>query len=261
MERPEPAEDPLDADADDMIGRAVEMVVQQGTASVSLLQRRLGVGYARAGRLVDAMERMGVVSGHEGSKPRTRAGRARPTSTASCAARPPRTRSRRGRLTGRERPAPGCGPAERFARVPAPVGRTRQTAPMFEIGNTLREARLRRGLDILECEAETKIRAKYLRAMEEEQFDLMPSPTYVRGFLRTTRSSSTSTASWSSTSTSRRFGDYDATCADSDAARQPRHRHRAPPAAAAPGPVAAARHRRAAPPHRAAAALAGRSAA
>lgn len=56
---------------------------------------------------------------------------------------------------------------------------------MFEIGNTLREARLRRGLDILDCEAETKIRAKYLRAMEEEQFDLMPSSTYVRGFLRT----------------------------------------------------------------------------
>ncbi|MEQ8833239.1 MAG: DUF4115 domain-containing protein [Miltoncostaeaceae bacterium] len=56
---------------------------------------------------------------------------------------------------------------------------------MFEIGNTLREARLRRGLDILQCEAETKIRAKYLRAMEGEHFDLMPSPTYVRGFLRT----------------------------------------------------------------------------
>ena len=71
MERPEPVEDPLDADADDMLERAIEMVVQQGTASVSLLQRRLGVGYARAGRLVDAMERMGVVSGHEGSKPRT----------------------------------------------------------------------------------------------------------------------------------------------------------------------------------------------
>ena len=56
---------------------------------------------------------------------------------------------------------------------------------MFEIGNTLREARLRRGYDIPQCEQETKIRAKYLRAMEEEQFDLMPSPTYVRGFLRT----------------------------------------------------------------------------
>jgi S-DNA-T family DNA segregation ATPase FtsK/SpoIIIE len=71
MERPEPVDDPLDADADEMVERAVELVVQQGTASVSLLQRRLGVGYARAGRLVDSMERMGVVSGHEGSKPRS----------------------------------------------------------------------------------------------------------------------------------------------------------------------------------------------
>jgi S-DNA-T family DNA segregation ATPase FtsK/SpoIIIE len=72
LERPElPEEDPLDPDADDLIGKAVEMVVAQGTASVSLLQRRLGVGYARAGRLVDMMERMGVISGHEGSKPRT----------------------------------------------------------------------------------------------------------------------------------------------------------------------------------------------
>lgn len=56
---------------------------------------------------------------------------------------------------------------------------------MFEIGNSLREARLRKGLDILECEAETKIRTKYLRAMEEEQFDLLPSPAYTRGFIRT----------------------------------------------------------------------------
>ena len=70
MERPEWS-DPLDADADEMVEGAIEMVVQQGTASVSLLQRRLGVGYARAGRLVDMLERMGVVSGHEGSKPRT----------------------------------------------------------------------------------------------------------------------------------------------------------------------------------------------
>ncbi len=71
MERPEPVEDPVDAEADEMVERAIELVVQQGTASVSLLQRRLGVGYARAGRLVDAMERMGIVSGHEGSKPRS----------------------------------------------------------------------------------------------------------------------------------------------------------------------------------------------
>lgn len=56
---------------------------------------------------------------------------------------------------------------------------------MFEIGNTLREARLRRGLDISDCEAATKIRAKYLRALEEEQFDILPGTTYVKGFLRT----------------------------------------------------------------------------
>ncbi|HJZ61991.1 MAG TPA: DNA translocase FtsK [Miltoncostaeaceae bacterium] len=72
LERPEvPEDDPLDPDADDLLGRAVELVVSQGTASVSLLQRRLGVGYARAGRLVDMMERLGAISGHEGSKPRT----------------------------------------------------------------------------------------------------------------------------------------------------------------------------------------------
>ena len=71
LERTDAEDDPLDPDADDLVEKAIEMVVSQGTASVSLLQRRLGVGYARAGRLVDIMERMGVVSGHEGSKPRT----------------------------------------------------------------------------------------------------------------------------------------------------------------------------------------------
>jgi DNA segregation ATPase FtsK/SpoIIIE, S-DNA-T family len=71
MERPEAEEREVDTGGDEMIRRAVETVVQQGTASVSLLQRRLGVGYARAGRLVDSLERLGVISGHEGSKPRT----------------------------------------------------------------------------------------------------------------------------------------------------------------------------------------------
>lgn len=56
---------------------------------------------------------------------------------------------------------------------------------MFEIGNTLREARLRRALDITDCESATKIRGKYLRALEEEQFEVLPGPTYVKGFLRT----------------------------------------------------------------------------
>jgi cytoskeleton protein RodZ len=55
---------------------------------------------------------------------------------------------------------------------------------MFEIGSSLREARVRQGLDFPELEQATKIRAKYLRALEEEQFDLLPAQTYVKGFLR-----------------------------------------------------------------------------
>jgi cytoskeletal protein RodZ len=55
---------------------------------------------------------------------------------------------------------------------------------MFEIGATLREARERRQLTWEQVEADTKIRAKYLRALEEEEFDSLPSGTYVRGFLR-----------------------------------------------------------------------------
>jgi hypothetical protein len=56
---------------------------------------------------------------------------------------------------------------------------------VFEIGNTLREARQRRGLDLRECEAGTKIRTGYLRALEEERFADLPAPAYVRGFLAT----------------------------------------------------------------------------
>ena len=55
---------------------------------------------------------------------------------------------------------------------------------MFEIGTSLREARLRQGLDFPELEQGTKIRAKYLRALEDEQFDVLPAQTYVKGFLR-----------------------------------------------------------------------------
>jgi hypothetical protein len=56
---------------------------------------------------------------------------------------------------------------------------------VFEIGNSLREARTRRSLDLNQAELVTKIRAKYLRALEEEHFEQLPSPTYVKGFLRT----------------------------------------------------------------------------
>ncbi len=56
---------------------------------------------------------------------------------------------------------------------------------MFDIGSSLREARTRQGLDFPELEELTKIRPKYLRALEDENFDILPAPTYIRGFLRT----------------------------------------------------------------------------
>jgi hypothetical protein len=56
---------------------------------------------------------------------------------------------------------------------------------VFEIGNSLREARMRRQVDLNQAELATKIRVKYLRALEDEHFDQLPSPTYVKGFLRT----------------------------------------------------------------------------
>jgi S-DNA-T family DNA segregation ATPase FtsK/SpoIIIE len=65
------AEDEVfDPDQDPLLDRAVEVVVQAQTASVSLLQRRLRVGYTRAGRLIDMLERRGIISPYEGSKPR-----------------------------------------------------------------------------------------------------------------------------------------------------------------------------------------------
>jgi DNA segregation ATPase FtsK/SpoIIIE, S-DNA-T family len=60
----------FDPDEDPLLDKAIEVVVQTQTASVSLLQRRLRVGYTRAGRLIDMLERRQIISGYEGSKPR-----------------------------------------------------------------------------------------------------------------------------------------------------------------------------------------------
>jgi DNA segregation ATPase FtsK/SpoIIIE, S-DNA-T family len=77
LEAPESAHDAaddedgdFDPDEDPLLDRAIEIVVQTQTASVSLIQRRLRVGYTRAGRLIDMLERRGIISGYEGSKPR-----------------------------------------------------------------------------------------------------------------------------------------------------------------------------------------------
>lgn len=58
------------SDADELLPRAIEMVVEAGQASVSLIQRKFKVGYARAARIIDQMEERGIVGGFEGSKPR-----------------------------------------------------------------------------------------------------------------------------------------------------------------------------------------------
>ncbi|HYZ76924.1 MAG TPA: DNA translocase FtsK [Gaiellaceae bacterium] len=64
------ADGDFDPDEDPLLDKAIEIVVQTQTASVSLIQRRLRVGYTRAGRLIDMLERRGIISGYEGSKPR-----------------------------------------------------------------------------------------------------------------------------------------------------------------------------------------------
>jgi S-DNA-T family DNA segregation ATPase FtsK/SpoIIIE len=64
------SDDGFDPDEDPLLERAIEVVVTAQTASVSLIQRRLRVGYTRAGRLIDMLERRGIISPYEGSKPR-----------------------------------------------------------------------------------------------------------------------------------------------------------------------------------------------
>src|SRR5438067_3710093 len=63
-------DDEFDPDEDPLLEEAIALVAQMGTASTSMLQRRLRLGYTRAGRLIDMLERRGVISGYEGSKPR-----------------------------------------------------------------------------------------------------------------------------------------------------------------------------------------------
>jgi S-DNA-T family DNA segregation ATPase FtsK/SpoIIIE len=63
-------DDGFDPDEDPLLSDAIQLVVEMGTASTSMLQRRLRLGYTRAGRLIDMLERRGIISGYEGAKPR-----------------------------------------------------------------------------------------------------------------------------------------------------------------------------------------------
>jgi S-DNA-T family DNA segregation ATPase FtsK/SpoIIIE len=69
-EAKEGAPDEFDPDEDPLLTDAIRLVAEMQTASTSMLQRRLRLGYTRAGRMIDMLERRGVISGYEGSKPR-----------------------------------------------------------------------------------------------------------------------------------------------------------------------------------------------
>lgn len=84
------------------------------------------------------------------------------------------------------RPGPGAGyrTRRRSHRLRSEAAVPEPTTPS-EIGATLREARERQGLTIAECAERTRIRGKYIQALEEERYSAMPEQAYARGFLRT----------------------------------------------------------------------------
>lgn len=67
----EPEEEAMPEMEDELLAQAVKILIESGHASISMLQRRLHIGYARAARLIDMMEQRGIVGGYEGSKPRS----------------------------------------------------------------------------------------------------------------------------------------------------------------------------------------------
>ena len=139
-----------------------------------MLQRRLRVGYTRAGRLIDMLERRGVISGYEGSKARkvliTEADLPRVLDALD------EPRRRTGGRRRRRADLAACGRG-RSARIGA-------AACLRSVKRCARRE-CASELDIADVEERTKIRAKYLRALENEEWGLLPGPTFVKTFLRT----------------------------------------------------------------------------
>ena len=169
-------------------------MVQSQTASVSMIQRRLRVGYTRAGRLIDMLERRGIISGYEGSKPRQvlvsegELGRMLERLSGDGDARSPEGVERRPRARHRGR----ARAPQRLSRRPdgAAPRRRRQYAPSWPpgmrqtglpIGEVLKRTRTRHKIDIRTVEQQTKIRIKYLRALENEEWDVLPGPAVRQG--------------------------------------------------------------------------------
>ena len=176
----------VDPDEDPLLGEAIALVVEMGTASTSMLQRRLRLGYTRAGRLIDMLERRGVISGYEGSKPRqvlvtaadlprvlaalpsaaTHAERRR--ARARAVALPPRRPARRRLSRDRSRTPSSLCPAR--CRRSGPPSARRACAP----GSTSRRSRPRRRSARSTCARWRTRNGTCCRG-----------PTYVKSFLRT----------------------------------------------------------------------------
>ena len=119
-EEPVEEEDALSADEDPLLDEAIALVAQMGTASTSMLQRRLRLGYTRAGRLIDMLERRGIISGYEGSKPRqvliTEGDVPRILSHLAEASGPSSSSASASSVRLRHRARPGWGASTAFAR-------------------------------------------------------------------------------------------------------------------------------------------------
>ena len=145
-----PGEDGEEDDADALFTQAVDIVRRSDKASASLLQRRLRIGYARAARILDQMEDRGIVGPADGS------------------------RFREVLVT-----SDGWGGDVRARR-----GRGRVTGDVHKLGEVLRTAREGKGVDLARVERDTKIRERYLSALERGDYRDLPGAVYTKGFLR-----------------------------------------------------------------------------
>ena len=161
-------DDLADEDADRLLPDAVSVIREYDRASASLLQRRLRIGYARAARIIDQLEARGYVGAFDGSNARVVL--RRDDSTA-------RDRERGRRMTTRDELRRGRAGAradhrEGFAD-PGPA-----------LPERLLAARERKGVDLYRAERDTKIRARYLAALEQGEYAELPGAVYTKGFLR-----------------------------------------------------------------------------
>ena len=150
------------------------MIREYDRASASLLQRRLKVGYARAARMIDQLEARGYIGAFDGSNARQVLRRDEPTAAG-----------------GPEDDSTGTTDDDAGAAARGPPGRPADAEPGRRRGSRRRAcperlyaARERKGVDLYRAERDTKIRARYLGALERGDYRELPGAVYTKGFLR-----------------------------------------------------------------------------